>query len=166
MKVPSVSDAVSVHVPVATIAADAPLKDALQTMHSEGIHHLVVREGDAIIGMVSDRDIYGRGTSRLGLSLDPRLSVGDVMTRLERFATETTSLRDALELFATSGVSALPVIGPLGLTGIITETDLLRALRLLLAEPAPGTPENAGGTLVLSNPLIQEAMCLLSQAGI
>lgn len=167
MENPRVSDAVSVPTAVATVQSNAPIADALRTMRSEGIHHLVVRDQGAVIGVVSDRDIFDRGTAFDGITLRPSLHVSDVMIRLKQFATATMSLRDAVALLADSGASALPVFGARGLVGIITESDLLHVLGLLLT-PSHNAGESraTGGAVVLSNPLIQEAMRLLSEAGV
>src|SRR4051812_34820185 len=102
-------------------------------MRSEGVHHLVVSEQSAVVGVVSDRDIFRKGTLFSGIGLRPGLHIRDAMVPLERFVTGTSSLRDALDLLFESGASALPVVGPHGLAGIVTETDLLDALGLLLA---------------------------------
>lgn len=166
MKNLSVSEAVNIPVAVATVRADAPIADALRLMRSEGIHHLVVREQIAVVGVVSDRDIFGKGTEVDGVGLRPGLTVRDVMIRLDRFVTESTSLHDALELLAISGASALPVVGPRGLAGIITESDLLKIMRVVLSDDAKGAPAHNGASVVFSNPLIQEAMRLLAQAGV
>lgn len=43
--------------PLITIPADTPVEDASDQMAEQGIRHLLVREGDDIIGLISLRDI-------------------------------------------------------------------------------------------------------------
>lgn len=42
-----------------TIAPDADIRDALQTMVEGGFRHLPVRDGERVIGMLSMRDVAG-----------------------------------------------------------------------------------------------------------
>jgi CBS domain-containing protein len=134
-------------------------------MRDAGVHHLVVLDGDHVRGVVSDRDIYAGASTAGGLSVNPAVEVQAVMVELQRFVTDESTLREALDILATSGASAVPVVGEQGLTGIVTETDLVRALRLLVGEESRAAPGQRA-TVVFSNPLVQEAMKILADAGI
>ncbi len=43
--------------PIITISADASLREVIEVMRRNNISHLPVREGDRIIGMISDYDL-------------------------------------------------------------------------------------------------------------
>ncbi len=43
--------------PIITISSDASLRDVIEVMRRNNISHLPVREGDRIIGMISDYDL-------------------------------------------------------------------------------------------------------------
>lgn len=156
---------------VITIAKKAPLLEALNLMRKNHIHHLVVMEGDTIAGIISDRTILTKGMAPQSVILNPIMTVGDVMRPLARTLTETSDLADAMALMHEEKVSALPLVSKGKLTGIVTESDLLRILRTLLgALPADSEAEELDaaekGKLILGNPLVQNVMKILSEAGI
>lgn len=64
-----------------------------------------------------------------GLSVNPRLTVRDVMTHGPRTIGPGDSARDALDLLIDGRFHAAPVVGDKGeVLGIVTDRDLLRAL--------------------------------------
>jgi CBS domain-containing protein len=76
-----------------------------------------------------------------------------------------------MALMHEEGVSALPLVSRGKLSGIVTESDLLRILRTLLgAVPADNEARDLDATekgqVMLGNPLVQNLMKLLSEAGI
>src|SRR5207253_2174266 len=66
------------------------------------------------------------------------------------------SLAAALDAMALCRVSALPVTREGKLAGIVTETDLLRALSRLLETAEPLTDLERRGFVALANPLVQK----------
>lgn len=63
--------------------------------------------------------------------------VGQIMSRRVRVASADRSLADVVPIFSETGHHHIPVIGPNGaLVGILTQTDVVRALRRF-AEPTP-----------------------------
>lgn len=156
---------------VVTIHKNAPLVEAIGLMRRNSIHHLVVTEGERPLGVLSDRDIMQKGFASHSVVLNPIMSVGEAMHPLTQALTDKSDLSDAISLMHNERVSALPLMSQGKLSGIVTESDLLTILRTLLgAVPADAEAEELDasekGRLMLGNPLVQNLMKLLSEAGI
>jgi CBS domain-containing protein len=110
--------------PVLTIAADATVAQAAQTMHD---HHvgalLVTREGD-LVGLMTDRDITVSVIAEEGDA--ERTPVANIMTREPTFVREHTGIFEAIGVMQRANVRRLPVVDShLKPAGIITADDLL-----------------------------------------
>jgi CBS domain-containing protein len=170
--------------PPVTTTAGTPVRQALACLRAEHVAAMVVMDGERVAGVVEDRDFIEHALAPDGTSVDATLTVGDVMTRLPGCAAESTTIASALALMDRYGVAVLPVVRDGALAGTLSESDLLRALRNHLAEahapraqaeassgraeePLDAAPDAATRSQVfMSNPLIQNAMELLAQAGI
>ena len=118
---------------VVTVSPDTVLMDIRKMLHERGFHHLLVVEGDALAGIISDRDVL----RELSPFLDtPSESARDVRS-LGRPAAEImhanpmtvapdTPAPDAATRLLKHSVSALPVVDDGALVGIVTTRDLLR----------------------------------------
>jgi CBS domain-containing protein len=104
-------------------------------MEAKDLHHLPVVDGSqSVIGIVTRRDLqlaarcYGTAP----------VEVSEVMHTPVITITPDSALRDAADRMRREGIGSLPVCDSEDghLVGIITETDLLRALSELLAERA------------------------------
>lgn len=121
---------------------DSP-RTAYRLMREKQVRHLPVIDGDRLVGIVSDRDV--RKTLSLETVEDltetetqphrgdrPRATyrpdVRDIMSRLVETTEPSTTLAEAADRMLTARIGALPVTKSHTLIGIITETDLLRAL--------------------------------------
>lgn len=131
-----------------TIEQDQNLRDAYLLMRRHGIRHLpVIDIYDRILGIVSRNDLYraiGLQESRdLEDHLDrlERLWAQDVMISPAYSVNASDDLIVAVDLMLQNKVGALPVVdNDRRVVGIISEIDLLRILRDLLAagvRPAP-----------------------------
>ena len=156
---------------VVTIDHRSPLVSAIELMRRNKIHHLIVTDATGLRGVLSDRDIIEKGFAINSVVLNPIMSVGEVMHPLNVTLTDQTDVSEAIALMHREGVSALPLVSKGELTGIVTESDLLRILRLLMSA-APGDQEAGDldaadkGRLMMGNPLIQNVMKLISEMGI
>ena len=106
---------------VDTVGPDEAAQQAWERMRQRRIHHLVVTRGTDILGVVSERDLGGRGGARLRQSS----SVSDLMTSSVVTAKPTTTVRQAANLMRGRSVGCLPVVDGKRLAGIVTVTDLL-----------------------------------------
>ena len=103
-----------------TIGPDAPLREALSLMHSNGFSGLPVVQGARLVGIVTSRDV------RFETNLDRRVT--DVMTKEPITVPEGISLDDARRLLHKHRIEKLLVTGRSGeLVGLITVKDILKA---------------------------------------
>ncbi len=125
--------------PVITVHPEVPITEALGLMRRGRFRHLPVVDGRGrLVGIVSDRDL-GR----------PASSVREVMTPDVVTVKPSTDIRHAARLMRERKIGSLPVIEDGRPVGILTETDVLRALEELLrshvTRPTPARPGDAVG---------------------
>jgi acetoin utilization protein AcuB len=127
------------------VSPDTAVFDARQTMVKERIRHLLVTEGQRLLGIVTDRDIrLNLPSQATSLSvwevnyLLARLTVEEVMTTGVIIISPDQNARNAARLMLEHKIGALPVLDAGRLIGIITETDVLRAFART-PEPAEQT---------------------------
>jgi acetoin utilization protein AcuB len=121
------------------IKAKESVTTAQDLMRRLRIRHLPVVEGDALVGMLTDRDVRtvlpspatSLAAGEIRFLLD-RLTVDKVMTHPVVTVRPDDALADAVRLVLEKRIGALPVTERGRLVGIITETDLLRALGTLI----------------------------------
>jgi acetoin utilization protein AcuB len=103
---------------VATIPAEATPGEARERMKMQEVRHLVVTEGRAIVGVLSQRDLARRRQREV-------LTVRDMMSAPVTTASPHTTLREAANLLRGHRVGCLPVLDDDRLVGIVTVSDLL-----------------------------------------
>ena len=110
---------------VMTCAPDAALVDVVGIMRARNISSIVVAEGEAPIGIFTDRDLRNKVVAR---GIDPNtLKVRDIMNAPLAVIGEHDFLYDALYRMSRQGIHRLGVVDRAGtLSGIITDTDILR----------------------------------------
>jgi len=121
-------------VPV-TINSSTTLGEARALLNSHRIRHLIVLEGEQLVGIITDRDIrqaslphppgqpHAEGDPLLDL-----IRVGQAMTKEVITVTPETPVQHAAMLLIYHRIGGLPVVQEGRVVGIITETDLLEAL--------------------------------------
>ena len=129
---------------VLTLSEKSSLRDAIDLSMKHHIRHIpIIRDQKELVGIVSDRDI-----KRFTPSILSERSAGEhervleetplarIMTKDPQTISPTQTIREAVEVFCKTKVSALPVVADGKLVGIITETDMLNAFHqaLLKAE--------------------------------
>ena len=109
--------------PVETIATDASLASAARRMLDLDVGLLPVADGDAIVGIVSDRDIAIRAVAK---GLDPdRTEVRQVMSKDVYSCRDDSSAADACALMESKQVRRLLVMGAAdALVGIVSLGDV------------------------------------------
>ena len=128
-----------------TLDVQSTLLDAVLMMRRSELRHIPILENDRVVGILSDRDV-----ARFAPSILVTLTAQDynrvfeetpiakVMSRNLISTTPDTQLSDAVNEFYTRKLGCLPVIDGGRLVGIITVTDMLRALHELIGNPAGG----------------------------
>lgn len=120
--------------PVKTLNPVMTINDALNQFRDNQFHHLpVVSTEGTLIGIVSDRDIL-RYTGGLNENYQPQPPltlndrVGSMMKTPVLTASEDTEVRYIARLFVAQHVGAMPIVRESKLVGIITRSDILRAV--------------------------------------
>ncbi|MGC3970262.1 MAG: CBS domain-containing protein [Pirellulales bacterium] len=118
------------------IAAEATLLQIVRLVHAKKFRHLLVADDDGrLIGVVSDRDIvrcFGPGDFPEDAVLE-KVRAADVMSSDVVTAGPFDSPADCIDKMQRHGINCLPVVVDRRPIGILTTADLLRLLRLLLA---------------------------------
>lgn len=97
---------------------------ALRVMISAGVQHLPVLQGDALVGVLSERDIVRRYFD-VGQFMASHEKVSRVMCARPITIGLDADLDRAIKEVATHGIGCLPVVEGGALLGIVTRRDLL-----------------------------------------
>ncbi|MDQ6983672.1 MAG: CBS domain-containing protein [Ghiorsea sp.] len=124
--------------PVVSIFEKEEAQQALLILDEGNFRHIpVLSEQHQLIGMVSDRDIYrcmcGTGTGCLHCTKDKQdVLIKDIMKDQVLTASVDTDARYIARLFVEQRVGAMPIVEADKLVGIVTRSDILRAVMLNL----------------------------------
>lgn len=138
---------------VVTIGLKNTAAEALKLCRERSVRHLPVVERDELVGMVSDRDLRSAtpafGDPARAASLQ-KIVVSDVMTRDVVKIRPDDPIEMAANVMRECGIGGLPVVDGSALVGIVTSSDVMQALVLLLGAHEPGSrleislPERVG----------------------
>ena len=136
-----------------TLSPEASVAEALTLCRERRIRHIPILEEGRLVGIVSDRDLRDAspavGDPERGRALH-EIRVGDVMTREVLTADPRDSIENAAREMYELKIQSLPVVteGPVvdegsavaeeELLGIVTSSDVMRALVMLAGLPEPG----------------------------
>ncbi|MEC5213195.1 CBS domain-containing protein [Polaromonas sp. CG_9.5] len=109
---------------VHAIGPDDSVFDALQRMADKGIGALLVTEGDAVVGILTERD-YARKIALKGRSSALTL-VRDVMTTSVMFVKPSQTSEECMALMTDNRLRHLPVMEGNRLMGLISIGDLVK----------------------------------------
>jgi len=105
-----------------TVPVDATLEDAAREMKSDDIGAVLVEEGGAVAGILTDRDIVVRA---IGEGRDPSSTkVGDVASRDVKTLTPDSTVEDAIKIVREQHVRRIPVVENGRPAGIVSIGDL------------------------------------------
>ena len=108
---------------VAVVQQDDTLQHAAQRMKGLNIGSLPVCDGDAMVGVVTDRDITVRGVAAGMVPQEARVS--EVMTADVRWCSENDSVQQAMDLMGEAQVRRLAVLSEeRKIVGIVSLGDL------------------------------------------
>lgn len=141
-----------------TIDPEAPVETALAVMREREVRHLpVVDDGGRLVGMVTDRDVRSAIFSpafaehlssgqraRLHSLTVPlaNLRVRDIMTWGAVTITPEAPVAQAAAVMAEGRFGSLPVVEGGRLVGIVTESDVLKALASTLQPVRGADPDD------------------------
>jgi CBS domain-containing protein len=107
---------------VQTVRPGTPFATARERMRTKGIHHLLVKEGTELVGVLSARDV-GQGARRGSAA-----KVADLMTPSVVTVTPNTSVYRAANLMRGHAIGSLIVVDQGRAVGIVTVADLLERI--------------------------------------
>jgi len=118
-----------------TATEDMSVKQAFLLMQTHRVRHIPVVDGEALVGIISDRDLRRPRWSE-GLDdwtsvyqIDDHHQVGQVMTRNPETVRTSDHVLEAVRIFRERRYGALPVLNKHGdLVGILSAQDLLEPL--------------------------------------
>ncbi len=118
----------------ASVTADCPINIALGRMETAGVRHLLVVDGDRLVGIVSNRDVRRllRDPAHPARLSDP---VARIMTEGPVTVAPETPVAVAARVLLEAKIGALPVRDGEAIVGIFTTADALDALLRLLEGP-------------------------------
>ena len=113
---------------VLTVEEGTSLEDAARLMRDFNLGLLPIKQGERMVGVVTDRDIAVKATA---MGLDPReMAVGAVMTREVFCCHRDDDVLAAARLMAARRLRRLPVLDDSWrLAGLLSLADLARAHR-------------------------------------
>jgi acetoin utilization protein AcuB len=120
---------------VCTVPPQTTIVEALRITRAQRIRHLPVVENERLVGLVTERDLR---PATAGEAADPR-TVGEIMVTTVITASSRTPIEEAAKLLYENRIGCLPVLEDDRLVGILTESDLLRALVELFGAHHPLT---------------------------
>jgi len=121
-----------------TDATNVPLASVAELMWKQQTGSVVIREGQRIVGIVTERDILR--TVAAGKDAASVL-VGDVMTTDIITTSPDTSVRDAARTMAQHWIRHLPVVEDGQLVGIISQRDITGVFAALVRTSGEPTIE-------------------------
>ena len=106
-----------------TVPPATPIAEAARLLRDRKISSLLVTEGERLVGIVTVRDMPGRVVAA---ERDLRGPVADIMTADPLTLPADALGSDVLHAMVERGISHVPIVGPAGIAGIVSKTDLTR----------------------------------------
>ena len=119
-----------------TIESTGSLDSARQTFEKNQIRHILVVDGEKLVGILSNHDLlrvsfgdtYGDDQATVDDAIVNMLTVKDVMRHDPIFISPTSSIEDAIFVLLNRRFHSLPVVENDKVVGIVTTTDFLKLL--------------------------------------
>lgn len=113
--------------PVVAVESDATVRDALQLMSERQISCIIILSYGEPVGILTERDIVFAANWVLG---QDDLLIKDVMNKPVMTASEDMTIDQAYQVFRQHKIRHLVILDDrLEMSGIFTQTDLVRSLR-------------------------------------
>ena len=119
-----------------TLGVNDKIIKAKEFFEAYNIHHVLVAQGDSVMGILSKGDIlYLEGMTRSSFDefirdkTFEKATVGSIMTQRPFCIESNLMMSDALDLMLNQRVNALPVNSNGKLVGILTSYDVMEYLK-------------------------------------
>ncbi len=111
-----------------TVSEDATLRDAMGIMTKHNIRHLLITDGDKLLGVVSVKDILRHVIKyhKLRGRVDFDIPISRLMSHNPITIDSGASVLDAVKLMRRNNISSLPIVEAGRLMGIVTEHDMVK----------------------------------------
>ena len=134
-----------------TLDVGHSLLDAVLLLRRSNLRHIPITEDGRLVGLLSDRDVARAAPSLLTPLPQDEYNrvfedtpVAKVMTRNPLSTSPDAPLSEAVDLLYGNRLGCLPVVEQGNLVGIITISDMLRALHDLISPtPSSSTPSSS-----------------------
>ena len=107
---------------VARVNKDTPIREVAQVMAKMHRSNALVFDDDALVGVVTDRDMT---TRVLATGMNPSVPIKEIMTQHLRTVNPEAPLLQAIEIMMQHNVRSLPVIENDAVVGVLTATSLV-----------------------------------------
>lgn len=124
------------------VLPSTPLPDAYALMQERRVRRLPVMDAGKLVGIITLGDLR-QANATVDNPEAAKMRVELIMTENVVTVTPQTALRDAAKLMIKHKVSGLPVMDGSELVGIITESDIFRAI-MAEEQPEPVEAERGG----------------------
>ena len=111
---------------VLTVNPEQPIHEAIEKMEDISAGTSAVVDGDKVIGIISERDVF-RKVVLQGRSIDD-VKVSDIMSTSLTTVTPETSLDECMQLMTDKRIRHLPVLCGAELCGIVSIGDVVKYL--------------------------------------
>lgn len=111
---------------IVSIAPDASVFDAIKLMADRGVGSLLVMDGEAMLGIVTERD-YARKVILKGRSSEST-NVSEIMTGDVLTTSGAETVNACMELMTGKRIRHLPVVDDGKVVGMISIGDLVNAI--------------------------------------
>lgn len=128
---------------VYSIAPDASVLEAIQLMSERGIGAVLVMDGGALVGIVSERDYTRKVILQGRASKDTR--VEEIMTSDVITATPELTLEQAMRMVTERRIRHLPVTREGKVVGVVSIGDMVKTLLSLQKETIEQLKHYIGG---------------------
>ena len=115
-------------------APETSVAQVIKLMNEHQIRHLPIKQGDRIVGIVSERDLRWLGNPKLDLPITYEIPVCQVMTYDPYLVEIDTPLAVVIDEMTEQKIGAAIIVHSNKLAGIITTIDLCQALSELLKD--------------------------------
>ena len=162
---------------VVTVEPETTGYQALRLCRQRRIRHLPVMEDNRLVGIISDRDLRDAapplGASERAEVLQ-RMHVGEAMRREVVTAHPLDPIEHAARDMSERSIGSLPVVSEGELVGILTASDVMRALMRLVGADEPGSrveleirdrPGSLAGIFAILSELNVNVVSVLSSPG-
>jgi CBS domain-containing protein len=109
-----------------SVEPNSMVYDAMKLMADKGIGALIVREGEPVVGVISERD-YARKVILEGRS-SRSTAVREIMTSHVLYAGPNQTIEECMAVMTDKRIRHLPVLEGGRLIGVISIGDLVKAI--------------------------------------